>query len=100
MTITSRKNKTPAPTSVGLLEHNVVRSKDFISGIIRRATLNYFLAVRHSSQEFFGPLHPIDACIDVMLIGTTNLEDACDPVIIALLVDTLAITLNLSLFNG
>lgn len=62
--------------------------------------MNCFLAIRHSSQEFFGPLHPVDACIDVMLIGNTNLEDACDPVIIALLLYALAITLNLSLFNG
>jgi hypothetical protein len=85
---------------VSILEHTMIRSNQFIVTMVRLAALDSLLAVHRSIRQFIGPVHPINACIDVVLIGSTDLEDARDPVVITLLVNTLAITLSFLLFNG
>lgn len=85
--------------SVSILEHTMIRSDQLIVAMVRLAALNSLFAVECSIREFVRPVHPINACIDVVLIGSTDLEDTRDPVIIALLVNTLAITLSFLLFN-
>lgn len=86
--------------SVSFLEHTVVGSNQFVSAMVRLAALNSLLAVKGPNRKFVGPVHPIDACINVMLIGSTDLEDARDPVINTLLVNTFASILSFLLFNG
>ena len=86
--------------SVSILEHTVVGGDQFLSAVVRLATLNSLLAVEGSGRQLIGPVHPVDAGVNVMLIGSTNLEDARDPVIIVLLKTTFAITLSLLLLNG
>jgi hypothetical protein len=63
------------------------------------ATLNSLLAVKGYIREFLRPVHPIDACINAVLIGSTDLEDATDPVFI-IVADIFTITLGLFFFNG
>lgn len=77
----------------------MIRSDQLIVAMIRLAAVNGLFTVECSIREFVRPVHPINTCIDVVLIGSTDLEDTRDPVIIALLVNTLAVTLSLLLFN-
>jgi hypothetical protein len=83
-----------------MLEHTVVGGDQFLSAVVRLATLHSLFAVMGSARQLIGPVHPVDAGVNVMLIGSTNLEDARDPVIIVLLKATFAITLILLLLNG
>ena len=85
--------------SVSNLEHTMIRSDQLIIAMVRLAALNGLFAVECSIREFVRPVHPINTRIDVVLIRSTDLEDTRDPVIIALLVNTLAVTLSLLLFN-
>jgi hypothetical protein len=85
--------------SVTILERTVVGSDQFVDAMVRLATLNLLLAVNGVRREFIGPVHPVDACIDVMLIRSTDLKDARYPLIVILLASILATILSFLFFN-
>lgn len=67
--------------------------------MIRLATLDCFLAVNSARRQFVGPVHPINACIDMALIGRSNLENARDPFIIVYFEAIFTIVLELLMFD-
>jgi hypothetical protein len=64
------------------------------------AALNCLLAVDGTRRQFVGPVHPVNACINIVLIGSANLEDTRNPLIIRLFIATFAIIYNLWVLDG
>jgi hypothetical protein len=78
----------------------MVGGDQLVSTMIRLAALNCFLAVDGTRRQFVGPVHPVNACINMVLIGSANLEDARNPLIIRLFVTTFAIICGLLVLDG
>lgn len=60
----------------------MVRSNELIKPVIGLTTRDIFLSIKCVRRQLIGPVHPIDAGIDVVLIASTYLKDSCNPVIV------------------
>jgi hypothetical protein len=80
----------------------MVGRDQFIVTMVWLATLNGLLAVNGTRRQLVRPIHPIDACIDMMLIRSSNLEDARYPRFFSAIffVSAIAFILGLLMLDG
>ena len=78
----------------------MVGSDQLISTMIWLTAPNSLLVVDSARGQFVGPVHPVNACINIVLIGSTDLEDARDPLTIGLFVATFAIICGLLMVDS
>jgi hypothetical protein len=62
----------------------VVGRDQLVLAVVWLATLDGSLTVDRVLGQLVGRVHPIDASVDVMLVGCANLQDAGDPVVVGL----------------
>lgn len=60
----------------------VVRGDEFALPVVRLSATDILLPVECVGRQLVGPVHPIHASVDVVLITGTDLENAGDPVVI------------------
>ena len=73
----------------------MVRSDQLISTMIWLTAPNSLLVADGARGQLLGPVHPVNPCINIVLIGSTDFEDARDPLAIGLFVTTFAIICGL-----
>ena len=78
----------------------MVGSDQLISTMIGLTAPNSLLVADGARGQLLGPVHPVNACIYMVLIGSTNLKDVCNPFIIRLFAATFAITCSLLKIDG
>lgn len=76
----------------------MVGGDQFISAVIRLTTLYRFLAIDGTRRKLVGPVHPVNTCVNMVLIGSSDLEDARNPFIVRSFEATFAIVLKLLMF--
>ena len=82
------------------LKLTVVGGDQFVSIMIRLAALNWLLMVDGARRQFFGPVHPTNACIDTILIRSANVEDARNPFFVGLFATTFSIIRDVLVLHG
>jgi hypothetical protein len=73
----------------------MVGGDQFISAVIWLTTLYRLLAIDGTGGKLVGPVHPINTCVNMVLIGSSDLEDARNPFIVRSFEATFAIVLKL-----
>ena len=63
----------------------MVGGDQLVCAMVLLTPLNSLLAIVCAVRELVGPVHPVDAGIDVVLIAGTDLKNASNPVIVRLL---------------
>ena len=85
---------------LSILERTIVGSDQLISTMIWLAAPNSHLVVNGARGQFVGPVHLVNACINIVLIGSADLEDARDPLTIGLFAATFAIICGLLMVDS
>lgn len=73
----------------------MVGGDQFISAVIRLTALNRLLAINGTGRKLVGPVHPVNTCVNMVLIGSSDLEDARNPFIVRSFEATFTIVLKL-----
>lgn len=57
----------------------MVGRDQFVVTVVWLATLYGLLSINGTRRKFIRPVHPVNACINVVLVGGSNFEDARYP---------------------
>lgn len=60
----------------------MVRSDQLILAVVGLPATDVFLAVESIRRQLVGPVHPVDAGVNVVLVAGADLEDAGNPVVV------------------
>lgn len=60
----------------------MVRSDQLILAVVGLPAANIFLPVQSVWRQLIGPVHPVHAGVDMVLVAGADLEDASDPVVV------------------
>lgn len=60
----------------------VVGRNQLVLPVVWLPTADILLAIQCIARQLVRPVHPVDACVDVMLVACANLEDASHPIVL------------------
>lgn len=79
------KELASAHSKRGAARHTMVRSDQLLLTMVWLSPLHGLLSIDGAGWKLVGRVHPIDARVDMMLIGSPDLEDTGDPIVVILL---------------
>jgi hypothetical protein len=78
----------------------VVGGDQFLSTVIWLTALDFLLSVGGTTRQFVGPVHPVNACINMVVIGSSYVQDARNPLTIPVFMAISFIVCDIFMVDG